>query len=162
MIFFVSLLVLTAVARLIGGLGVAYLRRTRSCMKLALAFSMIFFGTDHLLTPERYLPMIESWLPFATLIIAITGICEIAGGLGLLIPKTQRLAGIMLAIYFVAVFPANVHNAVYGLQVQGLPASEWYYWVRLCFQPLAVWWALYCTDVIYTNGHAKTSFTRRR
>ncbi|WP_199532371.1 DoxX family protein [Neopusillimonas maritima] len=162
MIFFISLLVLTGLARLIGWLGVDHLRQRHTSMRIALAIAMIFFGIDHLITPERYLPMIESWLPFPNSVIAITGICEIGGGLGLLTQRFRRLAGLMLAIYFVAVFPANVHNAIYGLQVQGLPTSEWYYWARLCFQPLAVWWALYCTGYIYNIGHAKTSFLRQR
>src|SRR5690606_18253394 len=55
--------------------------------------------------------------------------------------------------YFIAVFPANVHNALQGLNVQGLPASDWYYWVRLGFQPLAVWWALFCSGLIDWPRH---------
>ena len=73
---------------------------------------------------------------------------EIAGGIGLLLPELRRLAGAMLALYFVAVFPANLHNALNGLAVEGLPQAQWYYWVRLAFQPCAVWWALYCAQLI--------------
>lgn len=62
------------------------------------------------------------------------------------------LAG-RLGVYFIAVFPANVHNALQGLNVQGLPASDWYYWVRLGFQPLAVWWALFCSGLIDWPRH---------
>ncbi|MEP1215708.1 MAG: DoxX family membrane protein [Marinobacter sp.] len=148
MIFFLCLLVLTGAALLLGSFGVAYLRQGRTCMRLALAIAMVIFGVDHLLTPERYLAMIDSWLPSANALVAVTGYCEIAGGIGLLIPGLQRWAGLLLAAYFVAVFPANVHNALYGLDAQGLPSTQWYYWVRLLFQPLAVWWALYCTGFI--------------
>jgi uncharacterized membrane protein len=66
----------------------------------------------------------------------------------LLVPRLRRLAGAMLALYFVAVFPANIHNALNGLSVDGLPQSGWYYWVRLPFQPLAIWWALYSAELI--------------
>jgi uncharacterized membrane protein len=54
----------------------------------------------------------------------------------------------MLAIYFVCVFPANIKNAVEGVVVEGLPTASWYYWVRLLFQPLAIWWALRASEVI--------------
>lgn len=148
MIFFIALLLLAGAARLLGLLGISSLSQGRGCMRLALSVAMIFFGTDHLLTPERYLAMIEGWLPWPEAIVAVTGLCEIAGGLGLLLPGLQRWAGLMLAVYFIAVFPANVHNALYGLNVQGLPVSEWYYWVRLGFQPLAVWWALFSSGLI--------------
>ena len=65
-----------------------------------------------------------------------------------IVPATRRLAGIMLAIYFVCVFPANIKNAVEGLSVDGLPSAQWYYWLRLLFQPVAIWWALRASEVI--------------
>lgn len=153
MIFFLALLVLTVLAWLAGRLGVVSLRQGRACMRLALALALMFFGADHLLVPERYLPMIESWLPHPELVVGLTGLCEIAGGLGLLIPRLRRAAGAVLGVYFITVFPANVHNALQGLNVQGLPASDWYYWVRLGFQPLAVWWALFCSGLIDWPRH---------
>ena len=76
------------------------------------------------------------------------GLAEIAGAIGLLVPRLRRPAGLMLAIYFVAVFPANVHNALNGLAVDGLPQASWYYWAHLPFQPLAIWWALYAAQII--------------
>ena len=76
------------------------------------------------------------------------GLAEIAGAIGLMLPRWRRLAGAMLAIYFVAVFPANIHNALNGLAVDGLPQAQWYYWARLPLQPLAVWWALYAVDLV--------------
>ncbi len=46
------------------------------------------------------------------------------------------------------VFPANVHNALNGLAVEWLPQAAWYYWLRLPFQPLAIWWALFSAELI--------------
>lgn len=148
MIFFLSLLVLTGMAWLLGRLGIPFLRDGRACMRLALTLALMFFGVDHLVTPERYLAMIETWMPWPEKVIAITGLCEIAGGLGLCLPALRRWAGLLLAVYFIAVFPANIHNAVQGLNVEGLPSSQWYYWLRLAFQPLAVWWALYGAGIL--------------
>jgi uncharacterized membrane protein len=111
-------------------------------MRLGLVLGLLLVGSDHLLTPERYVAMIEGLLPAPEFLVAFTGLCEIAGAIGLLIPATRRVAGAALAVYFVAVFPANVANAFSGLSVEGLPSAGWYYWVRLGFQPIFVWWAL--------------------
>jgi|UPI0006876E18 uncharacterized membrane protein len=117
-------------------------------MRWGMAAALVFFGMDHLLTPDRYLPMIPSVLPYPAEIVLLTRLCELAGAIGLLVPWTRHLAGIMLAIYFVCVFPANIKNAVEGVAVDGLPTSSWYYWVRLLFQPVAIWWALRASEVI--------------
>lgn len=117
----------------------------KAAMRLSLAAALIFFGFDHLITPQRYLPMMPSAIPYPLQIVYFTGLCEIAGAIGLLIPRLRVLAGIMLALYFVAVFPANIRNALYGLDVDGLPSERWYYWARLPFQPLVIAWVLYCS-----------------
>ena len=148
MMFFAMMAGITLIAWLIGRAGIAPLRSLPACMRWGLALALIFFGTDHLLTPERYLPMMPGLIPYPHAVVLFTGLCEIAGAIGLLVPRTRRLAGIMLAIYFICVFPANIRNAIYGLTVDGLPVSGWYYWVRLLFQPLVIWWSLYAAQVI--------------
>lgn len=148
MMFFAFLLVASAAAGLAGRLGVPGMAGRAACMRWGMAAALVFFGTDHLLTPERYLPMIPAVLPFHEQIVFLTGLCELAGAAGLLVRRTRRLAGVMLAVYFVCVFPANVKNALDGLSVDGLPTAAWYYWVRLAFQPVAIWWALRAAEVI--------------
>src|SRR5688572_21011203 len=116
-------------------------------MRLAMAAALLFVGTDHWLSPQRYLPMMPPWVPLHLEMVLFTGAAEIAAALGLLVPRLRRAAGFMLALYFVAVFPANIHNALNGLAVEGLPQAQWYYWVRLAFQPLAIWWALFSAEL---------------
>jgi uncharacterized membrane protein len=116
-------------------------------MRIAMAAALFFVGADHWLNPQRYLPMMPPWVPFHLEMVLFTGAAEVAGGLGLLVPRLRRLAGALLALYFVAVFPANIHNALNGLSVEGLPQAQWYYWVRLAFQPLAIWWALFSAEL---------------
>jgi uncharacterized membrane protein len=113
-----------------------------------MALALVLVGADHWVSPQRYLAMMPAWIPLHLELVLFTGAAEIAGALGLLVPKLRRLAGFMLALYFVAVFPANVHNALNGLAVEGLPQAGWYYWARLPFQPLAIWWALYASGLI--------------
>lgn len=143
MIFFILLVVLTAAAAAVQGA-----RSWPARMRLAMALALFLVGSDHWVNPQRYLPMMPPWIPLHLELILFTGAAEIAGGIGLLVPRLRRLAGAMLALYFVAVFPANLHNALNGLVVEGLPHAPWYYRLRLAFQPLAVWWALYSAELI--------------
>ena len=124
-------------------------------MRIAMAIALIAAGTDHWLNPGRYLAMMPPWVPYPLPMVLFTGAAEIAGALGLLWTGTRRIAGLMLAIYFVAVFPANIHNALNGLAVDGLPQASWYYWARLPFQPLAIWWALFSAGLIRSPLRAR-------
>lgn len=44
-------------------------------------------------------------------LVYLTGVCEIAGGIGLLVPQTRLAAGIALVVFLAAVFPANAYAA---------------------------------------------------
>ena len=44
-------------------------------------------------------------------LVYLTGLCEIAGGVGLLVPQTRLAAGIALVVFLAAVFPANAYAA---------------------------------------------------
>lgn len=123
-------------------------------MRAGMAVVLLFTGTDHLVNPWRYLPMMPDIVPWPRAIVLFTGLCEILGGLGLLWHGTRRLAGIMLAIFFVCVLPANVKVAWQGIQIAGLEAPIWVYWARIPLQAVVCWWALYAAGVINWPGGA--------
>lgn len=143
MLFFSLLALLTAAVALVH-------RRSdwRQRMRIAMGIALVAVGTDHWLTPGRYLPMMPPWIPLHLELVLFTGAAEIAGAIGLLWGRTRASAGLALAVYFVAVFPANIHNALNSVAIDGLPQAAWYYWARLPFQPLAVWWALFSAGLI--------------
>ena len=122
--------------------------RTRRALRWLLAAVYVVAGVFHLTSPEPFLLITPDWVPYPRWVIALTGVCEIAGGVGLLTVRWRKPAGVMLALYAVCVFPANVHHAVQGIAVPGLPQSWWYHGPRLAFQPVFVWWALFCAGVI--------------
>lgn len=148
MVFFAVLFGATVLLTLMHHFKIPGLKDRSSRMRGGMAAALLFAGIDHLLTPERYLPMMPSIVPYPEQVILFTGLCEIAGAIGLLLKSTRRIAGIMLAIYFVCVFPANIKNAIDGLNVEGLPSTQWYYVIRLFFQPIAIWWVLRATDFL--------------
>ncbi|RYE87783.1 MAG: hypothetical protein EOO78_35395, partial [Oxalobacteraceae bacterium] len=102
----------------------------------------------HLAFPKPFLAITPTWVPWPAQVIRFTGLCEAAGALGLLIPSLRRLAGIMLALYAVCVFPANLNHAFW---LGGAHPSAWrwlYHGPRLLLQPVIVWWPLWASGVI--------------
>lgn len=101
-------------------------------------------GIIHLVSPAAFLPIMPPWVPAPVAVILVTGVCELAGAVGLFVPRLRRWAGLGLAAYAVCVFPANLHHAFAGVEVPGLPSSWWYHGPRLALQPVLVWWAWAC------------------
>ena len=122
--------------------------RARAAMRIAFALFYGAAGVVHLVSPDAFLPIVPGWVPFPREVVLATGVCELAGAAGLLVPRLRRLAGIMLAAYAVCVFPANIRHAMEGIPVAGLPSSWWYHAPRLAMQPVLVWAALFCTGVV--------------
>lgn len=89
-------------------------------LRVLLAAAFIFMGITHFLpavqrTMAAMIPPRMRWagpLKPRNLVI-FTGICEIAGGLGLVYPPTALAAGICLVVFLVAVFPANAYAAAH-------------------------------------------------
>jgi uncharacterized membrane protein len=120
----------------------------RAALLWILAAIYIGFGLFHLLKPDSFLAIMPPVIPFPREVVLFTGACEVAGGAGLLIPRTRRLAAIMLAIYAVCVWPANIYHAFSGVHVGGLPDSWWYHGPRLAFQLVFIWWPLFAAGVV--------------
>ncbi len=126
----------------------ASLHRLRIILRWLLALTYVPFGVLHLTMTDRMLPIMPPAIPYPRAVILFTGVCEIVGGLALLAPSTRKLAGIMLALYAIAVYPANLHHAFNNVDVPSLPSSWWYHAPRLAFQPVFVWWALFAGAVV--------------
>ena len=123
------------------------LERRQTESRIVLAAIYIVFGFVHISRTNGFLPIMPPLIPFPRQVILFTGACEIFGGLGLLIPRLRWLAGLMLAIYAVCVWPANIYQALGHVHVPPLPDSWWYHGPRLAFQPVFVWWALFAGGV---------------
>ena len=124
------------------------LPRTRATLRVVLVLFYGAAGILHLASPDAFLPIMPLWVPWPREVILATGLCELAGAAGLLASRLRRPAAIMLALYAVCVFPANVRHALEGIEVAGLPSSWWYHAPRLAAQPLLVWVALFAAGVV--------------
>ena len=105
----------------------------------ALAVFFVAGGLNHFRDPAFYLSMMPPVLPFPEALNALAGVFEILGGLGVLVPRTQRFAGWGLIALLIAVFPANIYAALNG-KIAGLDAQPWALWARLPFQALFLAW----------------------
>jgi uncharacterized membrane protein len=126
----------------------ARLTTLRAVMRWIMAAFYLVAGAGHLLVPDAFLPIVPDWVPLPRDTILLTGLCEIAGAIALVTARWRRLAGIMLALYAVCVFPANIKHAIDGIHLPSIPDSWWYHGPRLALQPVLVWWALFCAGVI--------------
>jgi len=120
----------------------------RVVLRWALAAAFFGAGIIHLRSPGVFLPIVPDWVPMPRQTILATGVCELAGAVALLIRRFRYAAGIMLALYAICVFPANVKHAFENIPLHGVRLSWWYHGPRLAFQPVIVWWCLFCGGVI--------------
>jgi uncharacterized membrane protein len=120
----------------------------RNIMRWIMASFYMLAGIAHLTLTDKFLLIVPDWVPFPHVVVLVTGICEIAGSITLLSTRLRGLAGIMLALYAVCVFPANVKHAIDGIHLPPAPDGWLYHGPRLALQPVLVWWALFCAGVI--------------
>ncbi len=99
-------------------------------------------GTLHFLKPAMYIRIVPPSLPWPRALVAVSGAAEIAGGVGLLIPRVRRPAAWGIVSLLLAVFPANVYMAT--SRMGGIAPAL--LWARLPLQGVLVWWVLWCTS----------------
>ena len=124
------------------------IEKTRNVMRWIMAAFYAVAGAAHLLRPDPFLAIVPGWVPFPREVILITALCELAGAAALLTTRLRALAGIMLALYALCVWPANIRHAVEHIVLPPIPDTWWYHGPRLMFQPVLIWWALFCANVI--------------
>ena len=123
-------------------LGVERLSSWRAAGRGALVVMFVFTGASHFTGMKHdFAAMIPAPLPNGLWVIYLTGLFEIAGAVGLLVPRTRKLAGICLVLLLVALFPANVYAALSEIPLRGEAATP--LWIRTPMQLLyigMVWW----------------------
>ncbi len=120
--------------------------RAQNIFRILLAAFMIFAGYSHLsFNRIEFQAQVPDWLPLSKdLVVVLSGIVEIALGLGLAFWKKQRVYfGWALAIFFILIFPGNIAQYLDGKDAFGALNSDRARLIRLFFQPVLVLWALW-------------------
>lgn len=145
MVTLIVLLVALLILRGLGVLGVPLFLTWHDCALWALSVMVLFTASAHFTAlKEDLIKMVPTVFPAARQIVFVTGLLEIAGALGLLIPQVRTAAGLCLALLFVAMVPANINAALRQTPLRGRSATP--LWLRLPMQvlfiALALWSAL--------------------
>jgi uncharacterized membrane protein len=111
---------------------------TKRGLQRLIGLFFIAAGANHFLHPKPYLSMVPSYLPSHEALVQISGVAEIAGGLGVLFVGTRRYAAWGLILLLLAVFPANLNVALHGWP--GVNVPGWVLWCRLPLQGVLIWW----------------------
>ena len=122
MIALIVLLMAVVLFLLAGQLGVIWFHLWTHALRAALACMLLVTSSAHWGKRRRDLiAMVPRSLPNPGLIVTITGVLEIAGAVGLILNATHRVAGLLLALLFILMFPANVRAAKEHLTIGGRP-----------------------------------------
>ena len=113
----------------------------RTLRKLAGPF-FVLAGAMHFISPRTYRSIMPSWVPAPDAMVYASGVAEIAGGAGLMVPQARRAAGCWLVATLVAILPANLHMALNADRYPKVPGGAPALWARLPFQGVFIAWVL--------------------
>lgn len=119
-------------------------RPTQSLILIAVVF--VAAGALHLLKPAPYIRIVPPWLPAPATLVMVSGICEILGGLGVLVPATRVVAGWGLIALLVAVLPANVQMLVDAHARHASRLWQLSLVLRVPLQAALIWWVWRATS----------------
>lgn len=147
------LIVSLLVFRGLGALGISWFETWIAATRYALAVMFSFTATAHFTKMRHdFARMMPKALPNPMAMVYFTGVCEILGAIGILLPRTCSLAGLCLGVFLVCVLPANIKAAREGLTIGGRAATA--LWLRIPMQVLFIvlvfWstqpWHLFSTE----------------
>ena len=112
----------------------------RGPMRALAAVVFVGVGSMHFVHPQSFRRLIPPGFPSPAALVAISGACEILGGLGLLWRPLRRPAGSGLIALLIAVFPANIYMVVNPQRTADAAIPMWALWARLPLQGVIIAW----------------------
>lgn len=122
-------------------------RRLLILARLVLGAFLITAGIGHLGAQRaEFQAQVPSWIPIAEdTVVVVSGIVELSLGAALILSRRRApIVGVIVAAFFIAIFPGNIAQFVEGKKAFGLD-SDTQRFIRLLFQPVLVVWALWST-----------------
>lgn len=114
-------------------------------MRIALAAFLLLGFILHFRATDALVAITPDWVPFPREVVQATGVLELGLAAMLLVPRLRKTTGILIALYVIAVWPANIKHAFEHIVLPPVPDSWWYHAPRLALQPVIAWWALFAT-----------------
>lgn len=127
------------------------MKSIKNTLRILLGLIMIIAAIGHFtFQREAFQAQVPNWIPFdKDLIVILSGVVEILLGISIIF-LTQHKAkiGIVLAVFFVLVFPGNIAQYINKTSAFGLDTDN-VRLIRLFFQPVLIIWALWSTDALH-------------
>ena len=117
-------------------------------LRVLLAIFFVVGGILHFVKTPLYLQIMPPYLPYHLALVYISGVCEILGGIGVLLPPIRRFAGYGLIALSIAVLPANIQMAVNYIHAEGLSVASQLLLLRLPLQAVIILWIYWCTKKV--------------
>ena len=124
--------------------------KTQHAFRILLGLFLLYAGISHMTFRRAdFVAQVPDWLTMSKdFVVLVSGVVEMLLGLSLVVLYRQRVwVGLVVAIFFVAIFPGNIHQYTEGISAFGLD-TDTKRLVRLFFQPLLVLWALWSTGAL--------------
>jgi len=107
-------------------------------------------GVLHFVAPKVYARAVPPQFPVPVGLVYLSGVAEVALGIGVLLRRTRRLSAWGIITLLLAVFPANVYMATSNMVVDAVPDSmagvaRFAQWIRLPLQGVLILWAWWYT-----------------
>ena len=125
----------------------------KKLLQLSLGAFLTSAGISHLGSNRtEFLAQVPTWLPLnGDFVVVASGIVEITLGISLItttviLKQYRKQVGIVVAIFFILIFPGNINQYVNKIDAFGLDTDQKRL-IRLFFQPLLVIWALWASGV---------------
>lgn len=100
-------------------------------------------GLLHFIKPRMYIRIMPDYIPYHKIMVYISGVAEILGGIGLLLPAFQSYAAWGLILLLVIIFPANIDMAWKSFKRHGFATYTWILLARLPLQFLLIYWVFW-------------------
>lgn len=122
----------------------------QTSLRILLGVFMTFAGIGHLtFQRHEFLAQVPGWLPhdpvFMDFVVLSSGLVEISLGLSMVFWVRHKIkVGILLALFYVLIFPGNISQYTNAVDGFGLDTDQKRL-IRLFFQPVLIFWALWST-----------------
>ena len=120
--------------------GIVWLKHILS---LILGIFFINVGIGHFVEPEWFEPIVPDILGDPTFWVLITGAMEVALGAGLIVPQTRKYSSILMVLFLVAIYWANLNMWINNIPLEGKTFATIWHVIRLLAQVLMILIALW-------------------
>ena len=100
--------------------------------------AFVLVGMEHFRDPQKFVEIVPPYFPFALFLVYLTGAMDIAGGLGIIYPETREIAGRLMALFLIAVYPANFYMWINDVPFNGTRLSTNGHLIRAGVQLLLI------------------------